>query len=316
MADLLVKDTSLTAVANAIRAKTGGSSPINFPDGFVSEIGSLTDTSDATATEDKILSGFSAYGAAGTKLNGNIVSQAAQTITPTSQDQTIQAGKYLSGAQTIEGVVCENLSPENIADGVTVKIGTATDDDSVALVVGTHQGGGGYTKPSYLISDGDTISDLYFNIFIPEQILDYALSQLTYEYDPVSQINVCLIGFSDPQIAGLNNLYAIDLSALGLQNEYALVWNDGTITPIYLTTDVPNWGNKGWQLASLTLSTAVTVDEAFINQTIKPYLDNVITKEQISFGNFGIFWEGTQSEYDNLSSYDDNTLYCIKGAIQ
>jgi len=142
MADLLVKDTSLAAVANAIRAKIGGSSPINFPDGFASEIGNLTDTSDATATEDKILSGFSAYGAAGTKLNGNIPSQAAQTITPTSQDQTIQAGKYLSGAQMIEGVVCTNLIPENVADGVTVKIGTATDDDSVALVVGTHQGGG------------------------------------------------------------------------------------------------------------------------------------------------------------------------------
>lgn len=42
MTDYIVQDTSLTAVANAIRAKTGGSSPISFPDGFVSEIGNMS----------------------------------------------------------------------------------------------------------------------------------------------------------------------------------------------------------------------------------------------------------------------------------
>lgn len=72
-----------------------------------------------------------------------LTTQAAQTITPTTSDQTIPSGRYLTGAQTIEGIVCTNLTAANIADGVTVKIGTATDDDSVASVTGTHQGGGG-----------------------------------------------------------------------------------------------------------------------------------------------------------------------------
>ena len=44
--------------------------------------------------------------------------QAAQTITPTTSDQTIASGKYLTGAQTIKGDA--NLAAENIKDGVTI----------------------------------------------------------------------------------------------------------------------------------------------------------------------------------------------------
>lgn len=42
MTDYIVQDTSLTAVANAIRAKTGGLASINFPNGFVSEINNMS----------------------------------------------------------------------------------------------------------------------------------------------------------------------------------------------------------------------------------------------------------------------------------
>lgn len=42
MANYIVSDTNLTAVADAIRAKTGGSASLEFPDDFVSEIGSIS----------------------------------------------------------------------------------------------------------------------------------------------------------------------------------------------------------------------------------------------------------------------------------
>ena len=42
MANYLVNDTQLTSVANAIRAKSGGSAGLAFPSGFISEIGNIS----------------------------------------------------------------------------------------------------------------------------------------------------------------------------------------------------------------------------------------------------------------------------------
>lgn len=76
------------------------------------------DTSDATLDNgNKMLAGATAY-ADGTKYTGSIASKAAATYTPTTSDQTIPAGQYLSGAQTIKGDA--NLQAANIASGVTI----------------------------------------------------------------------------------------------------------------------------------------------------------------------------------------------------
>ena len=88
------------------------------------------------AAAGDILSGKKAF-VNGSEVTGSISSKSAATYTPTSSSQTIAASQYLSGAQTIEAVVCTNLTAANIANGVTVKIGTATDDDSVASVTGS-----------------------------------------------------------------------------------------------------------------------------------------------------------------------------------
>ena len=70
-----------------------------------------------------------------------------KTATPTSSDQTITADTaqgYTALKQVVvEGVTCSNLTAANIKSGVTVKIGTSTDDDSVTSVTGTYTGGGG-----------------------------------------------------------------------------------------------------------------------------------------------------------------------------
>lgn len=89
-----------------------------------------TDTSDATLNNgNQMLSGVTAY-SQGTKYTGTIQSQAAQTITPTTTNQTIASGKYLSGTQTILGDA--NLIAGNIKSGV-----------SIFNVAGTYSGGGG-----------------------------------------------------------------------------------------------------------------------------------------------------------------------------
>lgn len=78
----------------------------------------FVDTSDATLDNgSKMLSGNTAY-ANGVKYTGSISSKSAQTYTPTTSDQTIAAGQYLSGAQTVKGDA--NLQAQYIASGVTI----------------------------------------------------------------------------------------------------------------------------------------------------------------------------------------------------
>lgn len=64
------------------------------------------DTSDANAIETDILSGKTAY-VNGNKIIGTITSKEAQTYIPSSSEQVINAGQYLSGAQTISAVPTE-----------------------------------------------------------------------------------------------------------------------------------------------------------------------------------------------------------------
>ena len=82
-----------------------------------------------------VFSGYVAIGTAGTvTVSGSNTSQltakAAATYTPTTSNQTIAAGQYLTGAQTISGDA--NLIAGNIKDGVTI-----------FGVTGDYQGGGG-----------------------------------------------------------------------------------------------------------------------------------------------------------------------------
>lgn len=64
------------------------------------------DTSDANAVETDILSGKTAY-VDGNKITGTITSKEAQTYIPSSSEQIIDAGQYLSGTQTISAVPTE-----------------------------------------------------------------------------------------------------------------------------------------------------------------------------------------------------------------
>lgn len=96
------------------------------------------ETSDANISASDIRNGKKGYGASG-ELTGSMTEKSAHTYTPTSSQQVINANQFLAGAQTIEAVVTSNLTASNVVAGVVVKVGTASDDDSVVSVTGTAQ---------------------------------------------------------------------------------------------------------------------------------------------------------------------------------
>ena len=93
-----------------------------------------TIASNGAAAGD-ILSGKKAF-VNGSEVTGNISSKSAATYNPSTSSQTINASQYLSGAQTIAAVTTTNLSAQYIANGITIKVGCAADDDCVASVTG------------------------------------------------------------------------------------------------------------------------------------------------------------------------------------
>lgn len=135
MAELLTTDTDLTTVADAIRAKTGGTGSLTFPAGFASAIDGIGSYDSDAATAGDILSGKKAFVGNAT-VTGTIDTKGSETFHPSASDRTIPANTYLSGAQTIKGVSISNLSAGNIKKGVTVSVGDGS--VNVASVTGTY----------------------------------------------------------------------------------------------------------------------------------------------------------------------------------
>lgn len=194
MAEYLVKDTSLTAIADEIRTLSGTTSPMgldamastlntentNFStnlsaqDSLISQIQAAlqnkasalepvlqTKTVTPTTSSQNVVADSGYDGLSQVTVNAipstyvkPSVTKAATTYTPTTSNQTIAAGTYCSGVQTIKGDA--NLKAENIAEGV-----------SIFGVTGTHSGGGsgGGSVETTTVTINGTANRVYLTVY-------------------------------------------------------------------------------------------------------------------------------------------------------
>ncbi len=109
----------------------------------VSSSGLITATvSGSQNVSPSITAGYVSSGTAGLiSVSGSTTSQltttAASTYNVSTSNQTISAGRYLTGTQTIRGVTISNITAANIKVGVTVNVGDSADADRIIGVTGT-----------------------------------------------------------------------------------------------------------------------------------------------------------------------------------
>lgn len=127
MANVIIDDTNLKNIANAIRTKRSTTTKM-LPSEMADEISAIqvttgnVDPSDATATSSDIISGKIAYSKngklTGTMKNNNTVNG---TISAISESYTIEQGYHSgSGKVSIDATEQAKLIPSNIREGINI----------------------------------------------------------------------------------------------------------------------------------------------------------------------------------------------------
>ena len=125
----------------------GSATPAASISGTSATVSTGTNTltlSKTVSNTPQVTAGYISSGTAGNtsvSLTASVTTQAAQTIYPTTTQQTIASGRYLTGTQTITAVSQTNLAAGNIKSGTTVTISNG--NTNIYSVTGTYSGGGG-----------------------------------------------------------------------------------------------------------------------------------------------------------------------------
>ena len=201
-----------------------------------------------------VIEGYVSAGTAGNiGVSGSntqqLTTQGAQTIHPSTSDQSIASGKYLTGAQTIKAVTVSGLSADKVLTGTTVKIGDADDDDRIMSVTGTAQGGITPTGTKTITAPG------------------------TYDVTNYANVEVEIDMWTEQTIATSGSV----TQAL---NPFVMYHFTGALTALTITLATPSQGQiphyhfdfeSGSTALTLTLPNTVTMPDSFEVEASKHY---------------------------------------------
>lgn len=306
MAKVIVTDTKLTAIGNAIRSATGGVDPMTL-DAMPTHIGTLTYTHDANATAAQILSGKTAYvkgskvtGTIATKTSSNVTtsgntvsipagyyasavsktvgtSKVAATYTPTTSNQTIKAGYYLSGDQTIKGDA--NLVAANIKSGTSIFGVTGTYDNSTP---GITKGQGPYGANDVFVdgSSTGTISGILIDGFdAPVKISDVQTNSgimlqnvqapsLNINGNSNLTISLSENDFGSPTVSATNLDAANIKKGVSILGKTGTYTSDATATAAQILSGKTAYVNGAKVTGNMKTRGASTITPTTTNQTI------------------------------------------------
>lgn len=216
-------------------------------------------------------------------VTGTMTSKAATTYYPTTSDQTIAAGQYLSGAQTIKAVSQQNLVASNIKKGVTVYVKNG--NGNIFAVTGTWEGYVAEANDLYYrgiaqniqqyTGYGDSVSFDNGQITIPDDTSAFAF---------VTKTAVNMTGFTKIIVEGNWRAY---VSRSGYSQHPILVAelvNSATdnVSTRYLTLATQDYGTRTDTI------TWTSYTFTFTAQNVSKYI-RLLFKNEATYGKYGGF---------------------------
>ena len=292
MAEYLIQEETITAIANAIREKTDTTNKLTLEE-MTTKISSIETVKE-------------------------LPTKTAATITPTTTDQTISAGVFLTGTQTIVGDA--DLIPANIKKGVNIfgVDGTCESSSLSFSIVG------GTTQPSnpadntVWVNTSTTISSWAFSVTEPSSPAEGMVWFLTgtasnVAFNALNKNNIMVYPISTKQYVGGA---WVDKIVASYKNGAWVSWWDGYL---YKNGDECKYITGGWSLSGTGTKNANSIkigDDKWhfsINSTAYTNIGvNLTGKTKVEAYFTSIKTNSSQSGYIYLDVYRDGVRVARK----
>ena len=267
MADYTDLTSLFTDTAGAIRALDGTTDaikPVDFPERIRAiNVETFGYTAESTLN---ITSGSYSCTVSTPNAKGYHNTQLSATLSPSdlgltalgttiynvsTSNQTIAAGKYLTGAQTIRGVTTSGISAANIKDGTTIQVGDSANSGRIANVTGTF-------TDSATVSSGQTAASAAhirsgYSAWVDGAEVKGSLATVSPEFDGG--------GLSGDNISGSQTQGNVSISESGTfftSTGYGVTTTQPT-SGTYLTVGETHTTSSGTATGSTTISRAAVL---------------------------------------------------------